>query len=62
MGKLALIAVLLQVYDTSVKKRGDKYVYTYNSDLIIPGLVTNGNCQNMLSWLDFSAILKHYGH
>ena len=37
----------------------NSYIY---SDLIIPGLVTNGNCQNMLSWLDFSAILKHHGH
>ena len=31
-------------------------------DPIWPGHVTNGKCQNTLSWLDFSTILKHYGH
>ena len=33
-----------------------------SSDPVWPGHVTNGKCQNMLSWLDFSTILKHYGH
>ena len=33
-----------------------------SSDPIWSGHVTNRKCQNMLSWLDFSFILKHYGH
>ena len=41
----------------SVKMRSHKPRTQYDADLSL-----TGKCQNMLSWLDFSTILKHYGH